>query len=133
MIRGQKLYLDKERAKIAGVCAGLADYIGKDVQIVRIAWVIATIIWPPIMICAYIFMAWLLDPKPAVAYATSGAYSGPWPADPSAPRRRLIDVAAKIVRHAGQIILKVAAAAMEQLRFAALWTRSSTPPQFAWA
>jgi hypothetical protein len=48
-------------------------------------------------------------------------------------RRRLIDVAAKIVRHAGQIILKVAAAAMEQLQFAALWTRSSTPPQFAWA
>jgi hypothetical protein len=48
-------------------------------------------------------------------------------------RRRLIDVAAKIVRHAGQIILKVAAAAMEQLQFAALWARSSSPPQFAWA
>jgi hypothetical protein len=48
-------------------------------------------------------------------------------------RRRLIDVAAKIVRHAGQIILKVAAAAMEQLQFAALWTRSSAPPRFAWA
>jgi hypothetical protein len=48
-------------------------------------------------------------------------------------RRRLIDVAAKIVRHAGRIILKVAAAAMEQLQFAALWTRSSVPPRFAWA
>ncbi len=48
-------------------------------------------------------------------------------------RRRLIDVAAKIVRHAGQIILKVAASAMEQLQFADLWARSSTPPRFAWA
>jgi len=48
-------------------------------------------------------------------------------------RRRLIDVAAKIVRHAGQIILKVAAAAMEQLQFAVLWARSSAPPRFAWA
>jgi hypothetical protein len=48
-------------------------------------------------------------------------------------RRRLIDVAAKIVRHAGQIILKVAAAAMEQLQFAALWVRSNAPPRFAWA
>jgi hypothetical protein len=48
-------------------------------------------------------------------------------------RRRLIDVAAKIVRHAGKIILKVAAAAMEQLQFAALWARSSAPPRFAWA
>jgi len=48
-------------------------------------------------------------------------------------RRRLIDVAAKIVRHAGKIILKVAAAAMEQLQFASLWARSSAPPRFAWA
>jgi len=48
-------------------------------------------------------------------------------------RRRLIDVAAKIVRHAGQIVLKVAAAAMEQLKFAALWARSGAPPRFAWA
>jgi len=48
-------------------------------------------------------------------------------------RRRLIDVAAKVVRHAGKIILKVAASAMEQLQFAALWARSSAPPQFAWA
>lgn len=48
-------------------------------------------------------------------------------------RRRLIDVAAKIVRHGGKIILKVAAAAMEQLQFAALWARSNAPPRFAWA
>jgi Transposase DDE domain group 1 len=48
-------------------------------------------------------------------------------------RRRLIDVAAKIVRHAGQTILKVAATAMEQLQFAALWVRSGAPPRFAWA
>jgi hypothetical protein len=41
-------------------------------------------------------------------------------------------VAAKIVRHAGKTILKVAAAAMEQLQFAALWARSSVPPRFAW-
>ena len=47
-------------------------------------------------------------------------------------RRRLIHVAAKIVRHAGQTILKVAAAAMEQLQFVALWARSGAPPRFAW-
>jgi hypothetical protein len=57
---------------------------------------------------------------PVAAYATT-------------VRRRLIDVAAKIVRHAGKIILKVAASAMEQLQLAALWARSSAPPRFAWA
>jgi hypothetical protein len=48
-------------------------------------------------------------------------------------RRRLIDVAAKIVRQAGQVILKVATAAMGQLQFATLWAKSGAPPQFAWA
>jgi phage shock protein C len=91
MTRGRKLYLDKENGKIAGVCAGLADYFGKDVTMVRIIYVIATCIWPPIMICAYIFMAWLLDPKPGMGFASAG-FSGPWPTDPGAPRRRLIDV-----------------------------------------
>jgi hypothetical protein len=60
------------------------------------------------------------DVTPVEAYATT-------------VRRRIIDVAAKIVRHAGQTILKVAEAAMEQLQFAPLWARSSTPPRFAWA
>jgi hypothetical protein len=48
-------------------------------------------------------------------------------------RRRLIDVAGKVVRHAGKIILKIAAAAMEHLQFADLWAKSSAPPQFVWA
>jgi hypothetical protein len=47
-------------------------------------------------------------------------------------RRRIIDVAAKIVRTAGKIILKVTTATMEQVNFAKLWERSNTPPQFAW-
>jgi len=48
-------------------------------------------------------------------------------------RRVVIDVAAKIVRHAGQIILKVTAATMARLQFAKLWACSNTPPQFIWA
>jgi phage shock protein C len=62
--RGRKFYLDKENAKISGVCSGMADYFGWDVTIVRIGWVVATIAsggWP---IVAYILAAWLVDPKP---------------------------------------------------------------------
>ena len=47
-------------------------------------------------------------------------------------RRRIIDMAAKIVRHGGQVILKVTAAVWNGLRFAELWQRSGAPPQFAW-
>jgi hypothetical protein len=47
-------------------------------------------------------------------------------------RRKLIDVAAKIIRHAGKIILKVTAAAWDALHFEELWRRSGKPPQFMW-
>lgn len=62
--RGRKFYLDKENAKIWGVCAGIADHFGWDVTIVRIAWIIATIFGTPVMIVAYVLAGWLVDPKP---------------------------------------------------------------------
>jgi phage shock protein C len=102
MSRGRKLYLDKERAKIAGVCAGIADFLDWDLKIVRVAWVIATIMWAPVMLTAYIVMAWLVDPKPAPGYAAAGN-TGPWPTDPSAPRRRFVDVRDRFDRLEGRL------------------------------
>ena len=87
----RKFYLDKERKKLAGVCAGIADYFDWDVTMVRIAWVVASCFWAPVMITAYVVMAWMVDPKPAPGYS-SAMGSGPWPTDPSAPRRRFVDV-----------------------------------------
>lgn len=48
-------------------------------------------------------------------------------------RRQVIDIAAKMVWHAGQVILKVTEATMARLRLAELWDRSNMPPQFVWA
>jgi hypothetical protein len=45
-------------------------------------------------------------------------------------RRKVIDIAAKIVRTSGQIYLKVSKAVWEGLGFAELWERSNTPPRF---
>lgn len=94
MMRGKKLYLDKEHKKLAGVCAGIADYFEWDVKVVRIIAVIATFLWPPILIVSYIILAWILDPKPTAVYSSYGSssYASPWPGDPSAPRRKLVDV-----------------------------------------
>lgn len=75
--RGRKFYLDKENAKISGVCAGIADYFGWDVTIVRIGWVVATIFsgWAP-MIVAYIVAAWMVDPKPlGLTHRDDGRYA----------------------------------------------------------
>lgn len=48
-------------------------------------------------------------------------------------RRKVIDVAAKIVRTSGQIILRVTVAAWKHLKVEELWRRSGDPPRFAWA
>ena len=47
-------------------------------------------------------------------------------------RRKIIDIAAKIVRHGHRVVLKVTAAAMEQLDFLLLWKKSGSPPRYCW-
>ena len=47
---------------------------------------------------------------------------------PTTVRRRIFDQAGKIVRHAGEIVLKVTAALWEQLKLPVLWLKSHEPP-----
>jgi hypothetical protein len=47
-------------------------------------------------------------------------------------RRQLIDIAAKIIRHSGIIVLKVTQATFQALNFSQLWQKSSAPPRFVW-
>jgi len=55
----------------------------------------------------------------------------PVTACPATLRRKLVDVAAKVVTHAGRTMLKVTAVAMESLRFKELWGRCLCAPRFA--
>lgn len=67
MTRRTKFYRDKQNGKIAGVCAGIADYAGIDSLIIRILFVIATLSfgWP---IFVYIGMALFADKRPTALY-----------------------------------------------------------------
>jgi len=62
-----RYYRDKQNGKIAGVCAGIADYTGIDALIIRIIFVVAAFAfgWP---IFAYIAMALFADKKPTALY-----------------------------------------------------------------
>lgn len=62
-----KLYRDKSRSAICGVCAGLADYFGFDVAIVRIVTCIGALFFP-IIIFVYFAMCLLLPVKPGKLY-----------------------------------------------------------------
>ncbi|MCK4815361.1 IS1380 family transposase [bacterium] len=50
---------------------------------------------------------------------------------PTTFRRKLIDIAAKIVHHGGKITLKVTEAVWEGLNFSELWRRCNDPPNFS--
>lgn len=63
----QRLFRDKERGVCCGVCAGLADYFGFNVSVVRILTVIGCLMFP-IIIFIYICMCLLLPVKPQRLY-----------------------------------------------------------------
>ena len=57
-------YLDKRNAKLSGVCAGIADFTGWDVTLIRIATVLGTVLAWGGLIIVYALVAWLAQPKP---------------------------------------------------------------------
>ena len=51
--------LNRSRAKVMGVAAGLADWTGIDVLVVRLGFIIATLLSGPVAILLYILTGWL--------------------------------------------------------------------------
>jgi phage shock protein C len=51
--------LNRRDAKLMGVAAGLADYTGIDSLLVRLGFVLATLITGPLMILLYVITGWL--------------------------------------------------------------------------
>lgn len=68
MARGQ-FYLDKSNAKLAGVCAGLADYTGVDTVWVRIITVLLTLFVSFVTIPMYIVAALAANKRPLSTYS----------------------------------------------------------------
>jgi phage shock protein C len=50
-------------SKIAGICGGLAQYLGADPTFVRLIWLVAILCFPPLLL-GYIG-AWIIVPKEA--------------------------------------------------------------------
>lgn len=59
-----RFYLDRRERKLMGVCAGIADYTGFDVTLVRVAMVMAVFIASPIIILGYLIVGWIAEDKP---------------------------------------------------------------------
>jgi len=61
---GKELYRIPSKGKIAGVCAGLADYFGWETWLIRILVVSGVLFGMPFLIMIYIAGWFILDKKP---------------------------------------------------------------------
>ncbi|MBQ8396553.1 MAG: PspC domain-containing protein [Oscillospiraceae bacterium] len=77
-MNGKKLYKSKTDKKICGVCGGLAEFLGIDVTIVRLIWVLV-ILFAGFGLLAYIVCALILPEKPdgTVTVVNEDDYTGP--------------------------------------------------------
>ena len=94
--RHTKFYVDKRNKKWMGVCAGIADYSGIDVTVVRIGLVILTIAtgfaWT---ILVYLVAGWMAPRKPMELYEQKPEDKKFWQQVRTSPRRTVREVRAK--------------------------------------
>jgi phage shock protein C len=53
--------LDRSNAKLMGVCGGIANYFGWDANLVRIAWVLGTVLGFGSLILIYLAIGLIVD------------------------------------------------------------------------
>ena len=61
----KRLYRSTEQKMLGGVCAGLGEYLEIDPTLVRIGFVVGSLLgWLPVIVIAYLFM-WIVVPYQA--------------------------------------------------------------------
>lgn len=87
-----RFYLDKRNGKIMGVCAGIADYFGWDVTLVRIGFALGAIMGGGSTLLAYLAIGWIANAKPGALYDQSPERVEFWRDVRVQPKRTLRDV-----------------------------------------
>ncbi|MBI3971481.1 MAG: PspC domain-containing protein [Chloroflexi bacterium] len=65
--RKRRLYRSEEGRMISGVAAGIAEYFDVDPTVVRVLWVAAALIIPPLapgLLLLYVALALIIPPAP---------------------------------------------------------------------
>jgi phage shock protein C len=107
--RRHRLWRDSDRGIIAGVCAGIADYIGVEPIVVRLAAVLGLVFFFPPTIVVYVILALVLRPKPPALYASPDEEAfwrgvGTAPADTlQSLKRKFVDLEARLAQMEGQV------------------------------
>ena len=63
-----RLYRNRRRGRLAGVCAGIADFFDVNTAWVRLATIVAAFLFTVPVVIGYLLLAWLLDEAPDTLY-----------------------------------------------------------------
>ena len=59
----KRIYRSTDQKMLGGVCAGLGEYLEIDPTLVRIGFVVGSLLgWLPVIVLAYLFM-WIIVPE----------------------------------------------------------------------
>jgi phage shock protein C len=90
--RRTKFYRDKRNGKWMGVCAGIADYTGIDVTIIRIGMVVAVVMGSGAPILVYLAAGFIAPVKPSELDYERPEDKKFWQGVRASPRRTVRDV-----------------------------------------
>jgi phage shock protein C len=91
-----KFYRDKRNGKVMGVCAGIADYTGFDVTLVRIMMVAALLMSSGSILPLYFIAGWIADDKPSELAIEDRDEQRFWQGVRQSPARSARDIRSRI-------------------------------------
>lgn len=90
-----KFYRDKRNGKFLGVCAGIADYTGFDVTLIRILFVAAVIMGSGAPLLLYIIAAFMTQDRPRELQFSDTEDRQFWQHVRASPRRGAQDISSR--------------------------------------
>ncbi|MFL6723751.1 MAG: envelope stress response membrane protein PspC [Sphingomicrobium sp.] len=91
-----KFYLDKRNGKVMGVCAGIADYTGLDVTLVRIMFVSAVFMSGGSILPLYFVAGFMADDQPRELAAGDREDQRFWQGVRASPTRTARDIRGRL-------------------------------------
>ncbi len=88
-------YLDKKHGKVMGVCAGLADYTGFDVTLIRILFILALFMGAGALLPVYFIAGWIAQDKPRELQDSNPEDKQFWQGVRTSPGRTARDIKAR--------------------------------------
>lgn len=91
-----QFYRDKRNGKVMGVCAGIADYTGFDVSLVRVGFLAALFMSGGSIFPFYFIMGWLSPDKPIALERADSEEQQFWQGVRASPTRAARDIRSRL-------------------------------------